>query len=60
MVKVNRKPNKNLKYDMRTLPIGKYQLEISRKALELLRQPDGSCSCLERERGRGKWMKFSD
>lgn len=51
MVKVNRnKPQKNTKYDMKTTLIGRDQLEISKMALELLLNPDHSCTCL-------KWKK---
>lgn len=53
MVKVNRnrKPNKNIKYDMQTTLIGRHELELWRKALRLLRNHDESCSCLK-QKGR--------
>lgn len=53
MVKVNRnrKPNKNLKYDMQTTLIGKHELELWRKALRLLRNHDESFSYLK-QKGR--------
>lgn len=51
MVKVNRKkPQKNTKYDMNTTLIGRDQLEISKMALELLWNPDESCTCLKWKR----------
>lgn len=51
MVKVNRKkPQKNTKYDMKTTLIGRDQLEISKMALELLLNPDHSCTCLKWKR----------
>ena len=55
MAKVRRKSNKNSKYDMKTTLIGRDQLELSRRALELLRNPDfEDFACSERKGRRGK------
>lgn len=52
MVKVRRKSNKYSKYEMKTTLIGRNELELTRKALEILRNPDEVCACSERKRRR--------
>lgn len=62
MVRVNRnrKPDEYLKYEMQTTLIGRHELELLRKAKELLLNPDESCTCSERKGRSTKWMKFSN
>lgn len=58
MVKINRnrKPGEHPKREMQTTLICRKELELLKKAKELLSNPDESCTCSERNKRSRRWI----